>query len=89
MRHVIILVHDQCVSLFLSFLQEKVFDPFVIYNEDLGYASVRAAVNDAHHGRHVDRLVESTKVAVSTDICVYLFKLIVAWIIFLSGYEYD
>ena len=86
MRHFIIHVHDQYVSLFLSYLQEKVFDPFVIYNEDLGYASVRAAVNDAHHRKYVDRLVESTKVAVC--VYIYIFKMRVAWFIFLSGYEY-
>lgn len=53
------------------FLQERVFDPFVIYNENLGYAAVRAAVNEAHHGKQIDQLKGSTKVQ-----CVHMYIVI-------------
>lgn len=51
----------KCFVMFV-FMQEKIIDPFVIYEGSTNYSSLRKVVFEARYGRQVEKLVEAVKV---------------------------
>ncbi len=58
-------------------------DPFVIYNQSLGYSSIRTDIKDAYMGKHLDLLEQKHKV-IYTYIYI-LFHIIFEFILLFYG----
>lgn len=55
----------------MFYVQEKVIDPFVIYNSTVNYSSLKELLNEALHAKQIDKLTDATEVLSFKGLIIY------------------